>query len=109
MIVIDASDEPISNHAPPKVLAHYKSYEKISKMAEKRYAAPDDQAGMILDAAVGCNSNARHNMIWHPETGMSHYFGFLVQVYYHVQHDDLLKFKGNISKSENQQMSLQPV
>ena len=59
----------ISHHAPPKVMAHFKAREKISKLAEKRYSAPPNQAGLTLNSVVGYDGLGRNNMIWHPITG----------------------------------------
>ncbi|XP_065066075.1 WD repeat-containing protein 90-like [Rhopilema esculentum] len=63
----------ISHHAPPKVMAHFKAREKISKLAEKRYSAPPNQAGLKLNSVVGYDGLGRSNMIWHPVTGLFAY------------------------------------
>ncbi|KAK7003519.1 WD repeat-containing protein 90 [Biomphalaria glabrata] len=57
----------------PSVFVHYKQREKASSLAQKRYAAPPDQAGLKLSSVIGYNSNGRNNMVWHPNTGLFAY------------------------------------
>ena len=59
----------ISHHAPPTVMSHFKMREKISRLAEKRYTAPPQLAGLKLKSVVGYDGMGRHNMVWHPVTG----------------------------------------
>ena len=59
----------ISHHAPPTVMSHFKMREKISRLAEKRYTAPPQLAGLKLKSVVGYDGMGRNNMIWHPVTG----------------------------------------
>ena len=66
----------ISHHAPPKVMAHFKARDKISKLAEKRYSAPPNQAGLTLNSVVGYDGLGRNNMIWHPITGTFYLLNF---------------------------------
>ncbi len=62
----------ISHHAPPSVLMHFKMREKISRLTEKRYTAPPNQAGLRLKSVVGYDGLGRNNMVWHQETGKIH-------------------------------------
>ena len=59
----------VYHHAPPTVMAHFKIREKVSRLAEKRYSAPNDQAGLKLKSVVGYDGRGRNNIIWHPITG----------------------------------------
>ena len=61
------------HHAPPTVMAHFKMREKVSKLAEKRYSAPHEQAGLRLKSVVGYDGRGRNNLVWHPVTGIVKY------------------------------------
>lgn len=64
---------PGTHHAAPTVHAHFKPRPNTSKLAAKCYAAPAHQAGLKLSSFIGCNGNARSNILWHPETGLFMY------------------------------------
>ncbi|KAH9513092.1 WD repeat-containing protein 90 [Bulinus truncatus] len=57
----------------PSVFVHYKQREKTSTLAQRRYTAPPNQAGLKLSSVISYNSNGRNNMVWHPETGFFAY------------------------------------
>ena len=56
-----------ADHAP-KVTRHYKRH-PCSSLAERRYTAPPNQAGLQLKSVLGYNGNGRKNMIWKYDTG----------------------------------------
>ena len=68
-----ATESIVQHHAPSTVMAHFKMREKVSKLAEKRYSAPHDQAGLRLKSVVGYDGRGRNNIVWHPVTGIAKY------------------------------------
>lgn len=62
---------------PPKVTKHYKRRECISSLAERRYTAPPNQAGLELKSVLGYNGNGRKNMVWKYDTGTGDHWLFL--------------------------------
>ncbi|KAJ8318923.1 hypothetical protein KUTeg_004014 [Tegillarca granosa] len=49
---------------------HFQQREKIYGMAQRRYTAPPNQAGLKLKSVIGYNGNGRGNIVWHPDTGL---------------------------------------
>lgn len=41
----------------------------MSSLAERRYTAPPNQAGLQLKSVLGYNGNGRKNMVWKYDTG----------------------------------------
>ena len=67
-----ATESRISNgeiHPPPTVTKHFKRHDNMSSLAERRYTAPPNQAGLQLKSVLGYNGNGRKNMIWKYDTG----------------------------------------
>lgn len=56
-------------HHPPEVTRHYKRRACNSFLAERRYTAPPNQAGLQLKSVLGYNGNGRRNMVWKYDTG----------------------------------------
>ncbi|XP_077979468.1 WD repeat-containing protein 90-like [Glandiceps talaboti] len=54
----------------PLVMKHFKQRVKQSQMAQRRYTAPPQQAGLKLKSVIGYNGNGRNNMVWHPDSGL---------------------------------------
>ncbi|XP_071815143.1 WD repeat-containing protein 90-like isoform X2 [Apostichopus japonicus] len=54
----------------PSCLKHFIPKQNNSQMAQRRYTAPPNQAGLRLKSVLGFNGNGRGNVIWHPETGL---------------------------------------
>ncbi|XP_053384270.1 WD repeat-containing protein 90-like isoform X2 [Mercenaria mercenaria] len=54
----------------PGAFKHFVQREKKHAMAQRRYTAPPNQAGIRLRSVIGYNGNARNNMVWHPDTGL---------------------------------------
>ncbi|XP_052262541.1 WD repeat-containing protein 90-like isoform X2 [Dreissena polymorpha] len=54
----------------PAAHKHFVQREKKHGMAQRRYTAPPNQAGVRLKSVIGYNGNARNNMVWHPDTGL---------------------------------------
>ncbi|WAQ96619.1 WDR90-like protein [Mya arenaria] len=54
----------------PRAAKHFQQREKKHGMAQRRYTAPPNQAGVRLRSVIGYNGNARNNMVWHPDTGL---------------------------------------
>jgi len=57
----------------PNVTKHYKRRECISVLAERRYTAPPNQAGIQLKSVLGYNGNGRKNMVWKYDSGLFAY------------------------------------
>ncbi|CAL1536659.1 unnamed protein product [Lymnaea stagnalis] len=73
-LTIKRSDNPVSSEtADPSVFVHYKQRQKLDRLAQRRYIAPPNQAGLKLKSVIGFNSNGRNNMVWHPDTGFFAY------------------------------------
>ncbi|XP_074646351.1 WD repeat-containing protein 90-like [Tubulanus polymorphus] len=62
-----------SSHFQPHVLKHFSAREKKAPLAQKRYVALPNQAGLTMKAAIGYNGNGRSNMVWQPENGFFAY------------------------------------
>lgn len=60
-------------HYAPKVTRHYKRRPSSSFLAERRYTAPPNQAGLQLRSVLGYNGNGRKNMVWKCDTGLFAY------------------------------------
>lgn len=60
-------------HLPPTVTKHFKRHDNMSSLAERRYTAPPNQAGLQLKSVLGYNGNGRKNMIWKYDTGTYSY------------------------------------
>lgn len=58
-------------HHAPKVTRHYKRCPCSSFLAERRYTAPPNQAGLQLKSVLGYNGNGRKNMVWKYDTGFN--------------------------------------
>ena len=58
-------------HHVPKVTRHYKRRPCSSSLAERRYTAPPNQAGLQLKSVLGYNGNGRKNMVWKYDTGFN--------------------------------------
>jgi len=72
-IPVDAGSR-VSNadvHHVPKVSRHYKRRPCSSSLAERRYTAPPNQAGLQLKSVLGYNGNGRKNMVWKYDTGFN--------------------------------------
>eukprot|EP00051_Salpingoeca_urceolata_P017149 m.231562 g.231562 ORF g.231562 m.231562 type:complete len:1844 (-) comp18876_c0_seq6:786-6317(-) len=54
---------------PPRVMAHFPGNHVNSKLATHQFVSPPSQAGMMLQSMLGF-SNGRHNVKWHPTTGL---------------------------------------
>ncbi|KAK6171134.1 hypothetical protein SNE40_019389 [Patella caerulea] len=55
---------------PPKVHKHYKHRKKQHGIAQRRYTAPPNQAGLKLQSVIGYNGDGRNNMVWHQDSGL---------------------------------------
>lgn len=62
-------------HHPPKVTRHYKRRACNSFLAERRYTAPPNQAGLQLKSVLGYSGNGRRNMVWKYDTGTNDLMG----------------------------------
>ncbi|KAF6029854.1 WDR90 [Bugula neritina] len=62
-----------SRQLKPACRKHFIPVEKSSTFAQKRYVAPENQAGLKLNACLGYNGNGRDNIIWQPESGFFAY------------------------------------
>lgn len=60
----------VDAHSAPKVMKHYKRRAYNSSLAERRYTAPPNQAGLQLKSILGYNGNGRKNMVWKYDTGI---------------------------------------
>ncbi|KAL3876292.1 hypothetical protein ACJMK2_034157, partial [Sinanodonta woodiana] len=65
--------KPSSETPKPGAFKHFVQREKSFGMAQRRYTAPPNQAGLKLKAVIGYNGNGRSNMIWQPDTGVFAY------------------------------------
>ncbi|XP_013393033.1 WD repeat-containing protein 90-like [Lingula anatina] len=63
----------VTAHPPPAVHKHFKPRPKTCQLAQRRYVAPPNQAGLQLMSVLGYNGNGRDNMIWQPDTGFFAY------------------------------------
>ena len=68
-------------HYAPKVTRHYKRRLSSSFLAERRYTAPPNQAGLQLKSVLGYNGNGRKNMVWKYDTGFNDLFVTMQQHY----------------------------
>ncbi|XP_069124737.1 WD repeat-containing protein 90-like isoform X4 [Argopecten irradians] len=57
----------------PSSHKHFQQREQTYGMAQRRYTAPPNQAGLKLKSVIGYNGNGRGNMVWHPDTGLFAY------------------------------------
>ncbi|XP_035694518.1 WD repeat-containing protein 90-like [Branchiostoma floridae] len=62
-----------TGHDQPLVKKHFVPREKSSNLAQRRYTAPPNQAGLTLQAVIGYNGNGRGNMVWNSDTGVFAY------------------------------------
>ncbi|XP_064636675.1 WD repeat-containing protein 90-like [Lineus longissimus] len=60
-------------HAQPQGMKHFIRRQKMADMAQRRYTAPPNQAGLKLKSVIGYNGNGRGNMVWQPDTGFFAY------------------------------------
>ncbi|XP_071478368.1 WD repeat-containing protein 90-like [Diadema antillarum] len=61
------------SHDRPRCRSHFVARPNSSKLAQRRYIAPADQAGLRLKRVLGYNGNGRGNVIWHPDSGLFAY------------------------------------
>ncbi|XP_064594375.1 WD repeat-containing protein 90-like isoform X2 [Liolophura sinensis] len=54
----------------PSVHKHFIQREKSHSLAQRRYTAPPNQAGLKLKSVIGYNGNGRGNMVWQPDSGL---------------------------------------
>ncbi|KAK3091415.1 hypothetical protein FSP39_019740, partial [Pinctada imbricata] len=57
----------------PTSCKHFQQREKIYGVAQRRYTAPPNQAGIKLRSVIGFNGSGRDNMVWQPDTGLFAY------------------------------------
>ncbi|KAJ8037449.1 WD repeat-containing protein 90 [Holothuria leucospilota] len=60
-------------HHKPSCLKHFVARANQSQMAQRRYTAPPNQAGVRLKSVLGFNGNGCGNVVWHPDTGLFAY------------------------------------
>ncbi|ESP04065.1 hypothetical protein LOTGIDRAFT_230310 [Lottia gigantea] len=81
-IIITSTTVPKPNIQPkpstnkqskPTVYKHYKHRPTSHGIAQRRYTAPPNQAGLRLSSVIGYNGNGRNNMIWQQDTGLFAY------------------------------------
>ena len=70
-IPLPSTDAVVS--AEPNVFKHYKRRKNVSALAQRRYKAPPNQAGLRLSSVIGYNGCGRNNLVWQPETGEYHH------------------------------------
>ncbi|XP_041363253.1 WD repeat-containing protein 90-like isoform X2 [Gigantopelta aegis] len=58
------------DRSPPCVHKHFTRRKKIHTIAQRRYIAPPNQAGLKLKSVIGYNGNGRNNMVWQPDYGL---------------------------------------
>ena len=63
--VVNSDDHPV-----PKVTRHYRCRARTSSLADRRYTAPPNQAGLQLKSVLGYNGNGRKNLVWKYDTGI---------------------------------------
>lgn len=66
--VVNSDDHPV-----PKVTRHYRCRARTSSLADRRYTAPPNQAGLQLKSVLGYNGNGRKNLVWKYDTGLFAY------------------------------------
>lgn len=54
----------------PTCKKHFQQRERCYGLAQRRYIAPPNQAGVQLKSIIGYNGNARNNLIWQADTGL---------------------------------------
>ncbi|XP_071943850.1 WD repeat-containing protein 90-like [Antedon mediterranea] len=57
----------------PPAHRHFIRRENDSVLAQRRYIAPPNQAGLKLKSVIGYNGNGRGNMVWQADTGLFAY------------------------------------
>ncbi|XP_033117799.1 WD repeat-containing protein 90-like isoform X4 [Anneissia japonica] len=60
-------------HNKPSTHRHFIRRENDSILAQRRYIAPPNQAGLKLKSVLGYNGNGRGNMVWHADAGLFAY------------------------------------
>ncbi|PFX32008.1 WD repeat-containing protein 90 [Stylophora pistillata] len=63
----------IDAHRVPNVKRHYRRCARTSSLADRRYTAPPNQAGLQLKSVLGYNGNGRKNAVWKYDTGLFAY------------------------------------
>ncbi|XP_056017616.1 WD repeat-containing protein 90-like isoform X2 [Ostrea edulis] len=61
---------PTGEPVKPVCVKHFLARKKEYGLAQRRYTAPPNQAGVKLKSVIGYNGNGRGNMVWHPDTGL---------------------------------------
>ncbi|KAL8597433.1 hypothetical protein ACOMHN_050931 [Nucella lapillus] len=62
-----------SKPVKPSCQKHFAARKKTFALAQRRYTAPPNQAGLRLANVIGYNGNGRDNMIWCPDSGLFAY------------------------------------
>ncbi|XP_063961233.1 WD repeat-containing protein 90-like isoform X2 [Lytechinus pictus] len=62
-----------TSHDSPRCYSHFVAKPNKSQLAQRRYIAPSNQAGLELKRVLGYNGNGRGNVIWHPDSGLFAY------------------------------------
>lgn len=66
-------EQPPLVHPQPTALKHFVQKTKKYPLAQRRYTAPPNQAGLRLTSVMGYNGNGRGNMVWNPDMGFFAY------------------------------------
>lgn len=61
---------PTGEPVKPLCAKHFIAREKDYGLAQRRYTAPPNQAGVKLKSVIGYNGNGRGNMVWHPDSAL---------------------------------------
>ncbi|KAK7112108.1 WD repeat-containing protein 90-like isoform X2 [Littorina saxatilis] len=59
-----------SQLSKPSCQKHYIPRDRSYAIAQRRYTAPPNQAGLRLSSVIGYSGNGRDNMVWCPDTGL---------------------------------------
>ncbi|XP_014661522.1 PREDICTED: WD repeat-containing protein 90-like isoform X2 [Priapulus caudatus] len=69
-----SSPPPALDHThKPNAKRHFFTYGSNSPLAQRRYTALENEAGLKLDNVIGYNGNGRNNMVWNPTSGLFAY------------------------------------
>ncbi|XP_048238655.1 WD repeat-containing protein 90-like isoform X1 [Haliotis rufescens] len=89
---------PVETRLPPAVHKHFTKREKVASMAQRRYTAPPNQAGLKLKSVMGYNGNGRGNMVWHADTGLFFYSSGCVVVMEDLNNGEQKHLMGHVEE-----------